>query len=141
MITNCLSVDDVVKARCPVCGEVQNHTVIKMVDEKTARIRCNACCTTGLYNGKTPAKAGKNARKAPVSRKAREAQAAKERETWVALQPGMEEKAVVYSMTGTYHVRDVVQHGSFGLGLVTREVGPHKIEVLFEEGKKLLCCH
>lgn len=143
MISNSnLSVEDIVQALCPNCGEVKNHTVIKAVDERTSRIRCNTCRTTGIFNGKKVKPAARKAKKAPTSRKSLEAIGTKEREAWASLRPGMEpEKAVTYSMTGTYHVRDLVQHGSFGLGLVMREAGPHKIEVLFEEGKKLLCCH
>lgn len=141
-INNNLSLEDIVQARCPSCGEAQNHTVIEVVSEGTTRIRCNTCQTVGVFKGKKTRKApAKKAGKGTASRKSLETLAAKEREQWVSLRPGMQpEKAVLYRMTGTYHVRDLVEHGSFGLGLVTREVGPHKIEVLFEEGKKLLCC-
>ncbi|MEZ4599505.1 MAG: hypothetical protein R2940_06925 [Syntrophotaleaceae bacterium] len=137
-----LTVEDIVKARCPSCKKAQNQTVVEIVDEGTLRIRCNVCQNSRIYQRAKASKAQKTARKdAPLSSRTRAAQTACERKEWASLRPGMQtEKAVPYCMAGTYHVRDLVQHLSFGLGLVTRQTGPCKIEVLFQEGKKLLCC-
>ena len=76
-----------------------------------------------------------------ASSRARAAQTASDRKEWASLRSGMQaEEAIPYCMSGTFRVRDLVQHVSFGLGLVTRQAGPRKIEVLFQDGKKLLCC-
>ena len=48
--------------------------------------------------------------------------------------------AVDYSMTTAFKVGTVIQHPQFGLGLVQNNVGPGKIEVLFEDGKKKMRC-
>jgi hypothetical protein len=42
-------------------------------------------------------------------------------------------------MTGSYKVKDLVEHPLFGLGVVQRVVA-NKVEILFEQGRKLLRC-
>jgi hypothetical protein len=129
---NELAIENIVKARCPRCLTAQNHVVIEVVDERTTRIRCNACEAISIYKGNKTSKSKGSGKGSASTRKSPTAQAANEREEWASLRPGMQpENAIPYRMTGVYHARDLVQHDSFGLGLVTREVRPHKIEVLF----------
>ena len=50
-------------------------------------------------------------------------------------------KAVhAYDMNGKFRANDLVEHSVFGLGIVQLVVGPNKMNVLFESGKKLLRC-
>ena len=51
------------------------------------------------------------------------------------------EQAKAYDMDGIYQNKALVNHALFGLGVVTSLAGARKMEVLFEEGKKLLRCH
>lgn len=81
-------------------------------------------------------------KKAPVSRTAKPDPTAAEREQWATLRPAMKvERATAYDMDGTYQAKALVNHALFGLGVVTCMAGSRKMEVLFEEGKKLLRCH
>jgi len=43
-------------------------------------------------------------------------------------------------MTATYKVKSLIAHPVFGLGQVQRVAGPQKIEVLFEDGLKMMRC-
>lgn len=80
--------------------------------------------------------------KKPLSRSAKTDPAVAEREQWATLRPSMKvEQAKDYDMDGTYQNKALVRHAMFGLGVVTYVSGSHKMEVLFEEGKKLLRCH
>ena len=45
-----------------------------------------------------------------------------------------------YAMDKEYRVKAVIKHPVFGLGLVQRVVGDRKMEVLFEDGKKMMRC-
>ena len=45
-----------------------------------------------------------------------------------------------YDMKASYQVGDLVNHPKFGLGVVRQLVGPNKVEIVFEEGAKLLRC-
>lgn len=80
-------------------------------------------------------------KKAPVSRTAKPDPVAVEREQWATLRPSMKiEQATAYDMDGTYKAKSLVRHALFGMGVVTSMAGSRKMEVLFEEGKKLLRC-
>jgi hypothetical protein len=80
-------------------------------------------------------------KKGSVSAKAKADAAAAERQEWGSLQLNMRSaQAIAYQMDGSYRAKALLNHSLFGLGLVTRVAGPHKIEVLFEDGKKLLRC-
>lgn len=96
-----------------------------------------------MSDKKLTAKGTKSAgsKKAPVSRAAKPDPAAAEREQWATLRPAMKiERATAYDMDGIYQPKALVSHALFGLGVVTCVAGSRKMEVLFEEGKKLLRC-
>ncbi|MBE0596705.1 MAG: hypothetical protein IH614_05510 [Desulfuromonadales bacterium] len=138
-----LSTSDTVKTRCSGCEEVQDHAVIAILDEETVQIQCSACECVQEYE-RTPVKRPlvkpAPAKKAPARSKA-DPKAAEKKE-WVLLRPNMNvAHAVAYQMDGSYSNKALLLHSAFGLGLVTRVAGPHKVEVLFESGKKLLRCH
>jgi hypothetical protein len=139
-----LSLGDIVKTRCTCCGELRDHKIITLIDEETFRIECSTCDSEQEYE-KVASK--------PRPRKPAEAKVAKpsrsrvdpviaEQKDWVLLRPNMNvDKAIAYDMDGSYHAKNLLKHSAFGLGLVMRVAGPHKMEVLFESGKKLLRCH
>lgn len=137
-----LSAGDIVEARCTRCREVRNHIIVAMVGEKVVRVECNTC--GGVHNYKAPLEtkapaertAGRKAEPAP--RKARKEPGREDREEWESLRPNMQaQQAKPYDMEGSYKVNDLVRHPAFGFGVV-KSVGSNKIEVLFQEGKKLL---
>jgi hypothetical protein len=47
-------------------------------------------------------------------------------------------KPIPYKFTRKFNLDDVIQHKTFGIGLVTRVISEKKMEVLFEESSKLL---
>ena len=70
----------------------------------------------------------------------RDTELAADREEWVTLRPNMQrDRAKAYDMNGSYKVKDIVEHPLFGLGVVQRVVA-NKVEILFEQGRKLLRC-
>jgi arginine deiminase len=80
-------------------------------------------------------------KKVKISRTAKPDPAVAEREQWATLRPAMKvEQAKAYDMDGNYRTKALVNHSHFGLGVVTSLAGSRKMEVLFEEGKKLLRC-
>lgn len=80
-------------------------------------------------------------KKSPVSRTTKADPLVVEREQWATLRPDMKvEQAKVYDMNGSYRTKGLVSHAHFGLGIVMCVAGSRKMEVLFEDGKKLLRC-
>ncbi len=143
MKSKTLSAGDAIEAPCTRCRVITNHIIVAMVGERPARVECNTC--GGVHNFREqkparPAAAKAPERKAPA-RRSRKDPAAAEREEWVAISPTMNrEKAIPYEMNRSYNVKDLLDHHVFGLGIVQQVTGPKKIEVLFEDGKKLLRC-
>lgn len=135
---------EIIEAKCTRCRDVRNHTIVAMVGERVVRVRCNTC--DGEHNYREPAApraaAPKGtAAKAETPRRTTRAAAdphAAERTAWAELSPNLHhEGATPYRMDGAYRVNEQIAHPVFGLGVVQRVVSG-KVEVLFQDGKKLL---
>lgn len=124
---------DPIQARCTKCRKNTAHFIVTMAEEGPAKVQCGSCSREHTYRPPTASK--KPAVKRAVS--AKEA----ERKEWETLRATMDSaKAAEYSMTGAYHVKSLINHPVFGLGIVQRVVGAQKVEVLFEEGRKTMRC-
>jgi len=147
MITRKLSAGDIIESRCTKCREILNHRIVAMVGDKIVRVECNTCGGTHNYY---PPPAPKTVRSttsstssrpstAPRSVKKDPAQA--DRDEWLSVRQNLNvDRAIPYSMTVKCKVHDVVDHPVFGLGLVKLLIAPNKMQVLFEDGIKLLRC-
>jgi hypothetical protein len=150
MIIKKLSAGDIIEARCTKCREVLNHRIVAMVEEKVVRVECNTC--NGVHNYYPPPSAkevkaprsvsGSKPRSATVNpRVPKKDPVEAEREEWASLQPSFNvDKALPYDMNGRFQAKNLVQHPSFGLGIVKAVIVPNKIQVLFQDGIKLLRC-
>ena len=128
-----LAVGDPIEARCTKCRANNPHVIITMADEGPAKVQCNICSRQHKYRPPS-------APKKPAVRRVVDPKVA-ERKEWERLRPEMNEKeAKDYSMTGAFKVNSLIKHATFGLGVVQRIAGNQKIEVLFEDGKKLMRC-
>lgn len=145
-----LSAGDIIEARCTKCREVLNHRIVAMVEGKVVRVECNTC--NGVHNFHAPpsakeAKVPKKAVSKPRStttgtpRVSRRDPVEIEREEWASLSPTFDpEKAHPYDMNGRFNVKRLINHPSFGLGIVRAVIVPNKMQVLFKDGVKLLRC-
>ena len=126
------SVGDIIDARCTKCLQVTNHVIIAMIDSKPANVQCNTCNGTHRYRPPVPTpKAARRISDSPVVKQ----------EEWAELRTAMTNvSARDYAMDKEYRVGTVINHPSFGLGLVKRIVGNRKMEVLFEDGRKMMRC-
>lgn len=148
MSTRKLSAGDIIEARCTRCRDILNHRIVAMVEEKVVRVECNTC--GGVHNyypppssktAKTPG-SGTAAGKTPAAARAlRKDPAQADRDEWASLRPTMHlDRAIAYSMTTRYKINDLLDHPAFGFGVVKLLVAPNKMQVLFEDGIKLLRC-
>ena len=140
-----LSAGDNIEARCTRCRTVLNHTIVAMIGERVVRVECNTCRGMHNYSGvKTvtaPVPRSSSPKSATVSGRAKKDPGKAEREEWESLRTAMAGKPVKpYDMNGKFRANDLVEHDVFGLGIVQLVVGPNKMNVLFQSGKKLLRC-
>ena len=133
MQSTTLSAGDPIEARCTKCRKNTDHTIITMAEEGPVKVQCSNCNRQHKYRPPTAARK-------PAARRTVDPKAA-ERKEWEALRPSMNiANAIDYSMTAAYKVKALINHPVFGIGVVERVVGPQKIEVLFEDGKKTMRC-
>lgn len=116
-----------VKDYCTKCKVETGHVVTKVTDGEIKKVICNGCKTTHVYRGgQAPA---------PKSKAARPRQSRK----WSTLVESVrEEDVIAYTITGAFSEGDAIQHKKFGLGVITKILDSRKIEVVFEEDKKML---
>ena len=131
-----------INSRCLKCKDVTNHTIIALVDGEVAKVECNVCKGRHKYRPEIPEKATP-AKKKPTARAtaAASAKLAKIEAHFDELVAGRDEAvAIAYSMTDTFNKNDLINHPTFGLGVVAEIVMPNKIEVVFRLETKLMLC-
>lgn len=133
MQSTTLSAGDPIEARCTKCRRNTNHIIVAMTDEGPAKVQCNTC--SGQHKYRPPTTPKKAAVRRTVDPKVAE------QKEWAELRPGMNSaQAIDYSMTTAFKVGSLINHPAFGIGLVQSLVGPRKVMVLFEDGKKTMRC-
>jgi len=123
-----------VDATCTRCRMELAHTILAMVGQKVARVRCNTCGSDHVYRGTQSSSRTAAGRprvaateKAPKSIVGFEAQLA-------ALDVS---KAQDYHPDQSYAVDQVLRHPTFGLGIV-RAVRQDKMDVAFKAAERTL---
>ena len=126
-----------VNAYCGKCKDERTHVVAAMDGEAVRRVTCSMCGGTHNYKLKPVASAvaadGGDAK--PAKKRATGSRRAKEADTF-SIDPKRPVKS--YDMNNIFSAGDVIKHPTFGLGAVEAAFPPNKIEVRFQEGKKLL---
>ena len=123
-----------VDASCTRCKMELAHTILAMVGQKVARVRCNTCGSDHVYRGTQTASrsAAARPRAAPTEKAARTIVG------WDAQLAGLDVgNAQDYRPDQTYAVDQVVRHPTFGLGIV-RAVRQDKMDVAFKAAERTL---
>ncbi|MBM4397413.1 MAG: hypothetical protein FJ087_17215 [Deltaproteobacteria bacterium] len=120
-----------IDAFCTKCDLTLGHTVIAMVGSRVVKVHCNTCGADHAFRGE----------QAPAARAAGSASGApsvKAGPSWATLMMGKDvDKARKYSMKEHFCVDDLVDHPTFGAGVVIAERSG-KIDIVFEGAQKVL---
>jgi hypothetical protein len=126
-----LEAGDDTDAYCGKCKLVLAHVIIAMRGKRPARVECKTCSAVHAFKAEPPRT---GARRATTRDKTAEALAQYE-----SLMEGRDlSRAVKYKASQEFGLEDVLDHKTFGLGLVTRVLSDQKIEVTFQGGNKIL---
>lgn len=129
------SVGREINAYCGRCKLDRTHIIAAMDGEKVRKVTCTMCNTTHNYRGDSPSETKASKTKAASSRAGGGTQ--RTRQTGAFNIPaGRPVKA--YDMGANFSEGDIINHPKFGLGAVEALLAPNKIEVRFQEGKKIL---
>jgi len=126
---------------CGKCKRMLAHTIEALVGDKPARVHCNTCNAQHGYKANEPGAGSRKPRPAAtaadgsVSPKPVRARANR----YQQLLKGKDRAAArSYSPKDRYSLGDVMEHPNFGFGVATAIKDGTKIEVLFENGPKVL---
>ncbi|WP_353118917.1 hypothetical protein [Nitratidesulfovibrio sp.] len=164
-----LAAGSIIEAKCTRCNDITGHVIVAMVGGEVVKVECRACGSVHKYRpqkkdaprnaapsvrkvraGATRAEAvdvsnsrSEAARKAAATRAnqraARDAEATEV--AWkVAMTRNPAENNRKYSMNESYEQGEIIDHPVFGPGEVRAVLRPDKVEVLFQEGLKVLRC-
>lgn len=117
------------------------HVVVAMVGPNPAKVECTSCHKQHQYRAGPPGTKKEKEPRAPRTSAARrrEGAHASPAPAPINLEARIANRTpVLYDVAHRFVVDDVVEHPSFGIGVVTGLPGAQKIEVLFPSGAKLL---
>lgn len=131
-----------VDAFCTKCELNLAHTILAMVGTAIKRVQCNTCNGQHMFRGQQPLQ---KATSFAAPRKAASAPRAARTPKSEVVVIGFDEqlkgkdltRARKYSLRDTYKVDDVVDHPTFGFGIVTA-VRVDKVDVTFKADVKTL---
>jgi hypothetical protein len=130
-----LQVSQDIDSFCLKCDLLLAHVIMSMKGDRPHRVKCKSCKDVHAY---------RTAKPKPSKAKAKKASTGKKTTRISEYQKQIEGRdtsgASPYSMEGTYDIDDLIDHAKFGIGLVVNHASPGRIEVLFEDGPKLMVC-
>lgn len=156
MQTPILKPGDRVTSRCSRCNDITGHTIVVILDNGIHKAECCICKGIHRYKPPTPPgtpvkaprrvtsdktnsmpKAPKQLRATPASsRAARDAEVL--RHDWQYALNNTINKPAPYSMAKPWQLAEVVEHPTFGVGVIVEILPPDKMQVLFRDGARLL---
>lgn len=119
-----------VDAWCTKCKLVLAHTVVAMVGTRPKKVECNTCSDQHVYRVKEP---GTRAKKSADGATVNVDQLYK-----TALEGKDPDSALHYSMESWFSQGDLIQHQTFGLGVVQTLKDTQKIEVVFPDKLRVM---
>jgi hypothetical protein len=118
-----------INSTCMKCGKPLAHTIMAMVGKRVSKVQCKTC--DGLSAYFKPTAGGKLSRK-------RSAKISPE-ETWEKMvELVSSQKKIPYKLSGEFQEKDLIDHPTFGLGVVTLLMPDDKIQVVFKDEMKIL---
>ena len=125
-------------AYCSKCQGEFSHVVVSMIDKKPAKVQCKMC--KGNHNfkriGDTRARSVSSSSTPSSTPRRKVVLAADYWQEQMDLQKGKPLKP--YSPKQTYQKQDVINHSSFGVGIIEEVKIDKKIVVIFKSGEKIL---
>jgi len=121
----------VIESHCNKCKRNLDHTIMAMDGETIARVRCQTCGSAHKF--KSPA----DAAKVPRRRASRNGEAATTKIVWETSIAEAKGKEREYDMRGKYRVGDIINHTTFGKGIVVK-LYEAKCDMLFQDRERLM---
>ena len=137
-----LEVGQEIETQCTKYKTEMIHVITAIKDDKRSKFMCKGCLTNHKYHEdstETPKKRGpgrprktEQGASKPTVRRGR-------KKDWPSLVSKIEENEIVdYSISEDFSEIHAIRHKKFGVGVITKIIADNKIEVVFQEYKKIL---
>jgi len=124
---------------CTKCKIKLDHVVISHnMEEIVERVKCHTCGSEHKYRPDKKRASKKIVKGTKTGTKTKKVDLTKDFETLA--EKFKEKKPVHYSMSGSFKEDDVIDHKTFGMGIVTR-ASYKKMEVVFSDRPRILVCN
>lgn len=122
---------------CNRCKLNLAHTIVVMRDDDTiGKVMCKTCSSVHAFKDSSSIKSRKVI---PPKTKSRSKKSHTPiAEVWKSAMDGVSSPAKPYSISASFKGGDLIEHPSFGQGVVDKCIGKNKIEVIFETEIKTL---
>lgn len=127
-----------IDALCTKCGFELAHVVVAMVGERVVRVQCKTCGTTHAFRRAVDARAPRAPRPAGSKSSAARSGGISRNEYERLLQGKDVSRARRYRPVERFAAGDVIDHPTFGLGVVNRVLADGKVDVVFQAEMKTL---
>ena len=119
---------------CTRCKLILAHTIEAVANGAIKRVECNTCHGKHQFKGDAP-----GVKKLSSSQKSTTPKSRSRASDFERLLRGKEtEKATPYNIRSHFSKGEVIEHATFGKGVVVEDKDVKKIEVLFASGPKIL---
>lgn len=141
MLSTGYKAGDEVDSKCTKCKMVLAHTILAMVGSKIAQVRCNTCGGTHTYRPPPSASEASAARRR-AEKKAVALEADKQKSSAAEFDSIVRtvdtSGALPYSAGMGLELNQVIEHATFGLGVVTELREGNKAHIAFRDGGRIL---
>jgi hypothetical protein len=129
MVNEKMAVGNDVSSLCMKCKRSQIHVIASMVNERIGKVQCRTCGSFHRYRDPEAPLKPPRVRVGKVSHE----------ETWEKMMKLVSsQKKIRYTFAGDFKVNDLVDHATFGLGVVTHLLPDDKIQIIFKDSEKIL---
>lgn len=137
MIKKVSAAGDHTLSRCSKCKESTNHTIVAMIGDRIARVECNVCGSIHNHRSATVTKPRSASPRTPAQPRKTRTQT-----QWADIMATADlTRAVPYHLKTPVKTGYLINHPSFGMGKIISTTRPNKMEIIFEQGVKLLLCN
>jgi hypothetical protein len=138
-----------IEAYCTECKSDTDHRVLEVDGKLVRAVRCEKCSNEGILRAprdKTKAAlidyAKRSSAPPPPRKNTRSKKVVPPEETFRELTEHLElDTATTYNIKKPLAEGDLIDHPSFGVGLVTMVTDLHKAKVFFETGERVMVCN
>src|SRR3990172_2903607 len=127
-----------IEAYCTKCKILTVHVITKIADGEIKKVFCKICNTTHVYRGKTNEKKSIKASAAKKT-KTTGVKRGRKKADWNELVATLEDNRIIdYDLTKDFTDVQAIRHKKFGIGVILSVIDQKKIEVVFQDEKKVL---